>query len=265
MDYEISFDSIVKEVLRRLEKPQKNALVIFTGGSLGFNQAVKQLNLLKEKGWNLKVFLSKNAEKVLTLELISRLLKIDEVLVESTLSDENMLLEDMRAVIFPVLTMNSAAKIALGIADTIATHTAASAIMRGLPIIAAKDGCDPKNKERLKGRFSKVPNAYVKKINSYLKDLIDYGIKLVEAEAIYETVKSCSMGSTVKIQDQAEEVNSDIVNRKEQTIDKRLITREDVMLAKNQGLKEIYVARNTIITALAKDASRELGVEIKCI
>lgn len=42
---------------------------------------------------------------------------------------------------------------------------------------------------------------------------------------------------------------------------KRLISEEEVL--KNKDKKEIFVDKNTIITALAKDICKKLGIEIK--
>lgn len=276
MDYDMLIDSLVKEVLKRLENVNKSALVIFTGGSIGFHQAVNQLKLLKDNGWRLKVFLSESAEKVLTAGLVSRLLKLEEIFIESNLTDEKALLKDIKTVIIPVLTMNSAAKIALGIADTAATHIAASAIMKGIPIIACQNACSPRDKERLAGNFSKIPEAYERKINSYLEDLKAYGIRLVEADNLYEEAARLSTASAYKIREsiagssvkspvQARVSASTLEEKQTPFIDKKLITREDITVAKNSGLKEIVVSKNTIITALAKDSGRELGVGIRCI
>ncbi|MSS77663.1 hypothetical protein FYJ26_04445 [Anaerococcus sp. WCA-380-WT-2B] len=44
---------------------------------------------------------------------------------------------------------------------------------------------------------------------------------------------------------------------------KRLISQEEVL--KNKDQKEIFVDKNTLITAAARDLCKDLGIEIKCI
>jgi hypothetical protein len=242
-------DSIVNEVLKRIESLNKTALVIFTGGNMGLEEVLKQLNRLIEDKWNLKVFLTKSAERVITSQYVKERLNLSHLYPESLVDNEKALLKDVKHIIIPTLTMNSAAKIALGIADTMATNIIAGAIMKGLTVTAAIDACDPKNTERLAKGYNKIPPAYEKRISAYLYDLQGYGVKLAESGNLYHAVSSKSLE-----------------NRPEDIfIPKKIITSEDVINVKNNGTNKMCITQGTIVTLLAKDTARELGVDIECI
>ena len=83
MSADALIDSIVEEVLRRLERRVKKATVVFTGGAGGFPEALEQVKLLLENGWSLKIVLSRSAEYVLTPQHIRKKLGIEEIYLES--------------------------------------------------------------------------------------------------------------------------------------------------------------------------------------
>lgn len=245
MNFDKMIASIVEEVLRRLKKSPKKALIIFTGGTIGFNESIQQIRKLLEDGWNLKVLLSKSAEFVLTSKLIKEQLKIEDIYLESEVTDIKALYTGIDLLIIPVLTINTAAKIALGISDTLATYIVSCGIMKGIPIVAAKDACDLKNSTRLSLGYDKTPAVYLNKINSYLNTLEEYGIKLVDSNELYDAV----VHNTNQF-----EFQSNILN-------KRVITTEDIIKAKQKN-EEIIVPEDAIVTLLAYDVAEEMGVKI---
>lgn len=249
MEYDELIGNIVNEVTRRLENSKKKALVIFTGGNISLDEVIRQINRLIEDKWSLKFFLSRNAEKVITPKLIKEKLKINHLYLESDIEDEKTLLEDVEYLIIPILSMNSAAKIALGIADTVVSHLTASAIMKGISIVAVKDACDPNNPLRASKGYNKIPPAYEKRIMGYLNNLIEYNIKLVESGSLYD----CVTGLKTENRQAGLQVS------------KKLVSREDIINAKHNGVKTICICKNTIVTMLAMDTARELGVEVECI
>lgn len=72
MDTEGLMEKIVEKVIETLKR-EKQALVVFTGGAIGFNESVHQLNKLQTNGWTLKVVLSKSAEHIFTADLIQKI------------------------------------------------------------------------------------------------------------------------------------------------------------------------------------------------
>ncbi len=251
MNVDEMIDIIVNEVIKRIKSEKheqgKRALVLFTGGNIGFKSSIENTKKLINDGWNLKVILSKNANFILNSNVIKQELGIEDVFVEGEIDDINYLQQDIDKIIIPILTMNSASKIAYGISDTLVTYLVSWGIMKGIPVIAAKDACDPENDIRLKLN-SQSPVAYNNMIKDNLKKLESYNIRFTSAEKLYEDVTNFSGG----IQPDNQPV----------LLKKKLITAEDIMKVKEDSC-EIVVPKDTIVTALAKDMADSMGVNIK--
>ncbi len=244
---------IVEEVIRRVEARSKKALVIFTGAGIGFQDSISQLKALQVEGWNLRILLSNSAEYVLTPQLIREQLNVEEVYLEREVKGLEPLYGDVGQVIIPTLTLNSAVKIALGIADTITTNVIAHGIMEGIPIIAARDGCDLKNPIRLQVGMDRAPAAYLATMESYLNTLESYGIRLVEARNLYSNITKRETMIIPETQKQED--------FRDYKINKKVLSRGDIAEAKGMG-NVLHVPVTTIITPLARDAAKEFGMRI---
>lgn len=246
-------DGIVKRVLEKLDERMKSALVVFTGASIGFKEVIPQLRALSEDGWHLKVVLSNSAEYVLTPQLIKKMLGVEKVYPERETKALSPLYRDVGLIIFPTLSLNTAVKIALGVADSLPTNLAAHALMEGIPLVAVRNACDLKNYTRLQLGMNKTPKDYMSRMEQYLNTLEDYGIELTEAETLYEKVAGgYGRKSTASGRKKKKEVYH---------FNKKVLSRIDVIDAKNADAT-LFISRNTIVTNLAFDTAKELGVEI---
>ncbi|HWQ29927.1 MAG TPA: flavoprotein [Negativicutes bacterium] len=246
-------EQIVDIVLLKLEQRMKNALVIFTGASIGFKEAIPQLSALMEDGWHFNVVLSNSAEYVLTPQLVKKLLGIDNIYLERETKALAPLYKGASLVIIPTLTLNSAVKIACGIADTLPTNLIAHALMEGIPVIAARNACDLKNPVRLKLGAVKTPAAYQAKMDQHLASLTNYGIQLVAAEELYERVKEGFKKPSARFYKES--------CKEACHFNKKVLSRIDVINAKNEG-KVLLITGGTVVTTLAADTAKELNVEI---
>lgn len=253
MNFDKMINLIVEEVLKRLKSPPKKALVVFTGGSIGFNESILQVKKLLYNNWSFTVILSKGAERVLTKKLVKDSLGIDEIYLEEQVEDINKLYNGVDLLILPTLTLNSAVKIALGISDTLATNIVSSAIMKGIKIVAAKDACDLENPVRISLGYNRTPAPYINRMKNYIKVMKDYGITMVSSHEIFDSI-----------------IGKDVIEQKDYCslsakqglfLDKRVITREDIINA-SQKDKRIIVGEKAVITALANESAREIGVKI---
>lgn len=253
MDFNLVLDMIVNEVLIRLKNRPKRALILFTGASIGFYDAIGQLKILIEDGWQFKVLLSNSAEYVLTQALVQRELNIEGIHLERSVSSMKALYADTDCIIIPTLTFNTAVKISLGIADTLVTNLAAHAIMEGIPILAAKDACDLENPIRRQLGMNKIPKAYLNRAADHLETLSSYGIKLVDAVSIAHHAKILnSFPSTTTMP---------VSISKRIEINKKVISRADIIHAAALG-DTLVVMPKTIITSLAQDAAKEYDIKI---
>ncbi len=243
LGFDEMIEIIVKEVVKRInseiQPPKKEALLIFTGAISGCNDALNALKKMGKEGYNFKVVLSESAQQILDQDKIKEELDVTDIYVDGTPENVDYLKRDIDKIVIPTLTRNSAAKIAMGISDTLATYLVSWGIMSNIPIVASIDGCNPQKSKS---------SAYRDMLNNNIEILKEYGIALKEAKDIYKCEKNI--------------VQCEYKKEKEVFLEKKLITREDVINAKNNN-QQILVSKNTIITQLATDIARQIGVTIK--
>ena len=248
-------DRIVEEVFIRLRDKMKKATVLFTGGAYGFQESIVQIRHLLEDGWDLKVLLTKSAEHVLTAELIQKELGgLSSVYVERDVKGLKPYYDGISVLIIPTLTLNTAVKISLGLADNMATNLVSHAIMKGIPIIAAKNGCDLLHPIREEMKLHRAPASYKERMDGCLQTLESYGIKLIETGSLYKAVRKQVISVVKNEKKQAVTVPGKIFN-------KRVLTRIDIIDA-NQKAVNLHIPASTIVSPLAAETAKELGVEI---
>ncbi|WP_280770780.1 flavoprotein [Salipaludibacillus daqingensis] len=244
--------SIVEEVLLKLEERMKIAVVVFTGGALGFYESITQLKKLQEEGWELRVLLSISAEYALKPEMIKEELHLDNIYLERTNDGLRNIYFGSQMIIVPTLTLNTAVKLSLGVADTPISNLLSYGIISGTPMIACRDACDLQHPLRNDIQLEKVPPAYLNRMAQHLCNLESYGIHLIDSPQIYEEVKKRTFS-----------LKKDVEPPLKQRVQfrKRILTRGDVIEAcDNRSV--LVLNQQTIITPLAKETARDFAVEI---
>lgn len=178
---------IAEEVIKRLRNQPRTALVCFSGATIGFQTALESLARLKEeKGWQFKVLCSDCALEILDLEAIKNALGVDTIYSSRNKAPQKELWFDIDGVIIASATINTVAKLAVGICDnemlTIINH----AIMAGKPVTCAIDGACPDNAVRAKLGMGKSPKGYRKMLIGNIQALQSYGIDVVAAEDLHD-------------------------------------------------------------------------------
>ena len=265
-------DYISDQVILRYTQSCKRAVVLFSGAVIGYGDAVNSLKCLKQDGWSLTAVLSKAASEVLTKERIENDIDPDAIYVEGAPVNGKQLISDAQYVIIPSLTINTASKVANCIMDNLMTNMIFAAMAQGKPIVAAIDGCCPDNKVREKIGF-KVTEAYKKKMRDHLVDMVSFGIHLTTAQSLFTKVENvfCADFSYVIDDDPYDEdypptqkpcgCRTDTAPAREEVkIGKKVIGRTDVM--ENADCKTIIVAKDAIVTGLAKDEAQTRCIKI---
>lgn len=251
---ETLFEEIVAEVMRRLEKKlqgRKRALVLFTGGHIALSEALAQVRLLRDAGWEILPVLSAAAQDVIGASRILEDLEVPQVLTGENSPPPSTLLEGTDLVLVPILTMNTAVKVALGLADTFVTTLISGAIMMGKPIIAARNAADPSSPERRELGMDRAPVPWVRMLEEYFNRLESFGIRLVDVRELAEAA-SRERGKGPEMFQRTQGVSRTA---------KRVVTRADVIRAWEEG-RDLTVAEGTIITPLAQEVAGEYGVEL---
>ena len=269
-------DYIVEKVVEKIINRSKRGLILFTGATIGYIQSIESINKLKIDGWELDVVMSKSAQEVLTVDSVKKAIGVSNIITNEDGSVIKELLERNSVIVIPTLTINSAAKIANCISDTLVTNIVSKALISGKPVVASINGCCPDNKERREIYGDNLSDFHKKRLSNNLEILRSYNIKLSSSEKLYKNVnkillKSFNLYKSNKFIKEVYVSNGDKVvssNAEPKTVDdissirlnKKILSRKDIW--DNKKFSTIFVKQNTLITDLARDEAQRLNITL---
>jgi hypothetical protein len=231
------------------DKHPFQVLAIFTGGTIGCEQGLVQLQKLQELSYAITVVLSPAAERIVGIDQINDRLG-DHISIVTTQSPcPGKVLQGADIVLLPVLTQNTAAKLAHTLADTLVTTLVMQALMQGKPVVAAINAADPTDGRRIKSNMGKVSPGLLQALRSNLQIIESYGVQLVQVDQLAaqcQKLIACTPKRSISS-----------VSGKKSVVDAKAVE-----AVAGQGLKALTVAPGTIITPLARDIARGYGIEI---
>lgn len=258
VDNEQLVELVIAEVFRRLgladgEKPAGKAVVrpkvltVLTGGTTGLETVMTELNALQANA-ELIVALSPAAEKIIRPAFIREKLGDDVALITTQSPYKGDLLQAVELVLVPVLTQNTAAKLALTIADTFVTTAILQALLRGKPVLAVPDAADPNHAQHGEVRTGKPAPALFKALQDNLKKLEAFGVTFVSSRQL-----AAEAGKRIGRPQDAEAAP---------VLAHKVIDAEAVRMAAKRGATTLTIRNGSIITPLARDIARECNIRL---
>lgn len=261
MDTDALVAFITAEVLKRLEQAQSadghpaagakrhKVLAIFTGGAVGLDQALTELGAIQGLNAEIAVVLSPAAEEIVGVDRIKEALGADiDIIIDRSPYLGNVLRE-ADAVLVPVLTQNTAAKIAHTFTDSLASALILQALLLGKPVIAAANAADPGYGRPAEAYGAQVAPALRQALKSNLQKVYDYGIQVVDVGCLAAAAAKLLAPAAVRAKTPA-------------VPGKKLLDAAAVKDAAMNGLKSLTVQPGTLVTPLAVDIASEYAVEL---
>lgn len=262
MDTDKLVEMITLEVMRRLGQPAAapktpervpRVLVLFTGGTIGLEQGLEEVKKLQAFPASVSVVLSSAAEKIVGAERIRSQLGSQTAVITAQDPYPGKMLREADVVLVPVLTQNTAAKVALTLADSLVSTVMMQALMMGKTVVAAYNAADPRDGWREKANMGKAAPGLVRALQENLKKLEGFGIELVHVEQLAHACKPLLCKNH----------KAEVAARSERPSGKKeILDAAAIRLAASQGLKSLAVTPGTIVTPLARDVARECEVEL---
>ncbi|ABD86734.1 hypothetical protein [Rhodopseudomonas palustris] len=247
---------LADRVVAAMQARQKRAVVLMTGTDLGLDHIPQALGCLRENGWTLRFALSLQARRHFGA---GQLLALGIDVVADTATDLDVLLDGCGSLLVPALTMTTAAKVACGIRDSLASRLMARALERGLPIIAAFDGCCPDNPER-QARGFLVADAYKARLRANLQALRDYGVRLVPARKLAVAAqRAITPATAIGTQATGGVAAMPAAGVAVGAGDRRIFSRNDAVQCQPG---ELRLGREVLVTPLAADELRIRNVRL---
>ena len=225
-----------------LSNSEYKALIVFNGSNIELDERMEELKRLKEHDIQISVAFSFMAERILDKERIVNALDPFEIYGEENIFGLEDIVKDYSYVIGPNITMNTLSKISLGMIDSFIPNIIWSYLYMGKGVYLD---------------FTSVNNYLGKPCkNKEIKNTIENHIDALKKMGAIEIEEGNYIGRIV---------NNDKVLIEERALDKgfnKVITERD-MIDFSTNNKSLTLPRGTIITPLAKDRARELGIEIE--
>lgn len=169
--------AVRQAIAELMAAPPRRALVLFTGGLLGFADALEGLGLLADEGVALDVVQTPSAQRVLDQ---GRIAELGFPLVSHGLVSDHQML------IAPTLTANIAAKVAHGVADCVASNLFSEFIMSGRQVVASSTPVSPDSAAK-RSWFPNMPPAYAQLQRENLAALESFGVRLATSGSLART------------------------------------------------------------------------------
>jgi hypothetical protein len=248
---ELQVTEIVRRVVAQLagsgyKSAPPKCLAVFTGGVIGLEDVLTGLRELNQAGIEVVSLLSRSAEQIIGVDRIAAALDGAPVFSEDNPGPAGAMLQEVELVMVPVLTINTAAKVALGIADNLPTTVLRNAIIMGKPLVAVKNACDITDPKRTELGHNRGPAVYTQLVQDYLVRLASFGFQIIAAPELASTVKGIIQPSTTTC--------------KQDFRGKKLVTHEDILNLKEQG-GTVIIRTGTLVTPLARDVADKNGLE----
>ena len=260
-------DYISERVVEKLIQKSKKGLLLFTGATLGYNDAIKSINELRLSGWEFDIVMSSSAQNVIGVDKVKNDINVENIIINEDLSIIKELLSKNNVVIIPTLTMNSASKIANCISDTLITNIVSKALMSGKKVVASINGCCPENEERISIYGDNLTPAHKMRLSQNLETLRSYNIKLSYSKSLYKNVNEILLKSfNINKENVKKETLQKIDKPKNleslsfTKINKKVISRKDIW--DNKNFNTIIINSNTLITDLAREEALKLNIKL---
>ena len=259
-------DELAERVIQKLVERQKRALVIVTGAAIGVPAALEQLKALRSEGFTYHVLMSRSAMHVTGEKAVRDALEPEELWVESADQPPEKVAAGFQTILVPALTVNTAAHLAGCMSDTPAAAMILSGLLKGKNVVVAVDGACPDNPMRAKLGYHMTP-ALRDALHGNLEKLQAYGARLTAAEDMAKAVRKAVYSF---LPAQAAKANPPAKAEQPAAQGGRVI--RPAMTGKVFSVKAvntaprgavILVPKGTIVTALASDEARRLGVTIQ--
>lgn len=238
------------------QQPQvnKHILAVFTGTNFGLDESLRELSKAKRYGFTFDIAITENGEEIIGAQGIASIkstLQADRVYTQKDRLIFGEILESVEGIIVPMLTQDTAAKLALGIQDCFVSTLLWQGLWHGKQILM-----DFSNVLEYRGNKSKIPMLQ-QIMNDYVDKLQKMGVKNIDKKdyllEMLNVFRDSPMSENLTTQNSQNAVDSSGT--------RQVVTEKDLMNMRAIN-NEVTVPIGTIITPLAYDRAKELGIRI---
>ncbi len=196
-------DKIVARVMALMsgepvELAPRHVLMLFSGASTGYVAGMEAIRRLAGSPHSLTVVLSPAASQIITEAHVRRAGAV-AVVGPGQWSDAPALVREADLVLIPTLSMSIAARLALGLMDSLVATLTLGALLAGKPVVAIRDGAEPGGRGgEVFGAVAGAAAPLRATLEAHLATLETFGIELVSAADFLLTVERRLLGGVAR-------------------------------------------------------------------
>jgi hypothetical protein len=258
---EKQIDKIVAEVLNRLAKKLAGegesglVIAVFGGATLGYDEALHQIRSLVLRGFRVQLLFSQGAECLYAKFAWQHW----EGLPNVTFFDPSHWLKtvkEARALVVPMLSLNTLSKLALLLADNLASNLILHALFAGKPVVLARNGVDPADEGRIVPHFDKCGPVLARAIEERMQTVRGYGCHITDVAQLTQTLEAALERKPAPAASGHGNGAARITGGE---FEGHIITAADVLRAYHLGM-ELRLRSSAVVTPLARELAVKHGV-----
>jgi hypothetical protein len=256
-------EKLVAEIIARLaprlgaDGRNGSVIAVVSAATAGFSEAVQQLRNLSLAGFRLQLLFSHAADELLGSTIRAQLAGFPHI----TDLDTSKWLEAVqkaRAVVTPLLSVNTLSKLTLLLADNPVSNVLLHALFMGKPVVMASDGVDPAGPGRKQLKFDQGRPVLQRALQERIRTAADYGCTLVSANQLSHTL---IRALTLPLEpDPAPDPNR-LPDKRALTIRDQVISVSKVAHAHRSGA-DLLISADAVVTPLAREWAAGKGVRV---
>lgn len=222
-----------------ISNTNEKALIIFTASNINLDHSLEEIKELKQYNVDISLAFSFMAEEILDINSIIDFLNPLEVYREEDIFKLEEIVGEYSYIVGPNITMNTLTKVSSGMVDSFASNIIWTFLYMGKKVYL-----DFRSVRNYLGGECK---------NKHIKSTIDSHINILKKMEVVEI----ELGNYIKNIEKPHNIGDK--TRKKVLVEKDL---KEYMLKYTRGDKLLNLPKGSIITPLARDKARELGIQI---
>ncbi len=229
-------ERVLQEHISSPQQTEKQMLAVLGATQHPLDPILQQFQICMQEGWNFRIILSELATKVLNLDPIYSTFSEENILLENSITDIPVIVENYSQIVLPTLSYPMAGKLAMKLVDTPCTYLIYHALCCGKRVLAAADiSTKRKNEDKTTHTLDRIEHEHV-------NTLTEFGVKWITVDQI---------AASILEGDSHTRVNVDVP-----------IISATVIANLADNVQELVYVKPAIITPLARDHAQKRGIRL---
>ena len=230
----------------------KSVIVLFMGDQMPAAEFFAQVGTLAGQGYRILAALSQSFSQFHGTSILGKLPKGAGLILADNEAQQHDAVRNSEALLAPGLSTNTAAKVALGIEDSVPSRLIRAMLVTGKPVCVGTDMVG--HRQLMQDHMPGAPPAVVRIAEDHLHTVQQMGVRFTPgnlAGCVTEILRP-------EVNDTPERLS-----RQKPSAKRVFVTAEDVWEATSRGQKEMLVEPGAVVTDQAREYAASRGVVLR--